>query len=242
MIKSPWVWIHERLTTGVHGITLVYPAESSIQGLDLASHRARHQWAGADRALLAELLANMSRHTYIDFQTNDAFTASNLGSGSITWVLLSTDFRTGTTIDSRSYAYTGLIGPAAMGYRIMFRAVTISDQTDCVIWLAFHRETPPTDTGQHMGFKIVNGLIYASNADGTTQKITSTGVTVGSWNDAICYMERVGNSILYYVNGVLKVTHTENLPTQDMRLAVCITNQVAADRRVRLQVIVLMVD
>lgn len=55
-------------------------------------------------------------------------------------------------------------------------------------------------------------LLQASNADGTTQTTTTvTGVT--ATDDNLYEIRYTSTSITFYVNGVLKATHTTNIPT-----------------------------
>ena len=70
-----------------------------------------------------------------------------------------------------------------------------------------------TWTQKHIGFILDGTVLYASNADWTTQTKTdiSSGVTATAHN--FLRAVRVGSSILFYVNGTLKATHTTNLPT-----------------------------
>lgn len=77
-----------------------------------------------------------------------------------------------------------------------------------------------TVTRRHFGFimKNNNGTaeLYATNANGTTQTttlITGGGTTVDS-NATSLYAQMTSSSqILFYVNGVLKATHSTNLPS-----------------------------
>ncbi len=64
------------------------------------------------------------------------------------------------------------------------------------------------------GFKIVNGSLYAWYIDSGDSEVTTeiTGVTLTNWNTYKLEFES-GASIKFYVNGVLKVTATTNLPT-----------------------------
>ncbi|MGE0126676.1 MAG: hypothetical protein AB7U82_01130 [Blastocatellales bacterium] len=74
--------------------------------------------------------------------------------------------------------------------------------------------TPPT-TGHHFGFYTSSDAIYASNADGTTQKTTTTGVNIntGEQRTRLKAVVNPGTDVKFYVNDVLKVTHTTNLPS-----------------------------
>jgi len=77
-----------------------------------------------------------------------------------------------------------------------------------------------TDTGSYMGFRMNtdDGKIYAQNCNGTTRTATDTGIVFAStgnaWigHDLDCKMTS-GEKIEFYIDGVLKATHTTNLPT-----------------------------
>ena len=84
------------------------------------------------------------------------------------------------------------------------------------IWLrlAYAYADPPSETAQHIGWKIIGADLYASNADGTTQTITDTTINLGA-TDQRTRLKMVitpGTDCKFYVNDVLKVTHTTNLP------------------------------
>jgi parallel beta-helix repeat protein len=65
---------------------------------------------------------------------------------------------------------------------------------------------------KYAGFKIVNGVLSAVNANGTVETATdiSVGITLTNWNeyDVVVFSGKV----LFYVNGTLKATHTTNVP------------------------------
>jgi len=89
------------------------------------------------------------------------------------------------------------------------------------IWLrlATAWEDPPSETAHHFGWKLIGGAavmnLWASNADGTTQTITDTGVTMAAnmLRTRLKIVFNPGTDCKFYVNDVLKVTHTTNLPT-----------------------------
>jgi hypothetical protein len=76
---------------------------------------------------------------------------------------------------------------------------------------------PPTEIAAHFGWKILNGDIYASNADGATQTIIDTGVDVDTAtpNTRLKMVYTPGTDIKFYINDVLVATHTTNLPAMD---------------------------
>ena len=93
----------------------------------------------------------------------------------------------------------------------------IDNQT---IWfhLTYAGTNPPTETEDHLGWKIDGADLYASNADGTTQSITDTGVNLsaGIQRTRLRIELNPGTNCKFYVDDVLKVTHTTNLPDASM--------------------------
>ena len=98
---------------------------------------------------------------------------------------------------------------------------------------------PPSETAHHYGWKIINADLYASNANGTTQSITDT--TVDLTAPATYFRTRLkivfnpGTDCKFYVNDILKVTHTTNLPTvADYGFHVHIRAGEAAEKYIRI--------
>lgn len=101
---------------------------------------------------------------------------------------------------------------------IEFFLLALLDVSAQNIWIRFSEsvEDPPSETVKHFGWKIIGADLYASNADGTTQKITDTGVNLvaGDQRTRLRIVVNPGVDIKFYVNDVLKVTHTDNLPDE----------------------------
>ena len=73
----------------------------------------------------------------------------------------------------------------------------------------------PSGSAEHFGFIISDdGIIYAVNAQGSYRTITSTGVTAstGVQFTRLKAVFTPGTDIKYYINDVLKITHTSMLP------------------------------
>lgn len=88
--------------------------------------------------------------------------------------------------------------------------------TNCIAYLiATHwSDFPFLEIARHLGFKILNGSIYASHGNTFKQTLTDTGVDIASGLqftrlrcEFLPYMY-----IKFYINDELKVTHTEDLP------------------------------
>jgi hypothetical protein len=94
----------------------------------------------------------------------------------------------------------------------------VSAATAFELWLCEYSAVlgaPPVVTTSHVGFFANATAIYATNAAGAAQTITTTGVAI---SDAVQFLNlkavwTYGTDIKFYVNGVLKVTHTTNIPT-----------------------------
>lgn len=102
--------------------------------------------------------------------------------------------------------------------RIKFR-VKMTDTTDrkwfwlCITPANIH--TAQTDVSNGEVRFILNGAtMYAQNANGTTATSTdvSSGITFTNWNTYEIVFNP-GTDIKFYINGILKATHTTNLPT-----------------------------
>ena len=211
---------HAAASTGVHNVGSLYVAKSSVDGLNLASHKGRHEWLGADALSLYSLLTTI-QHVSIDWQTVDLWTESNTGSASQQLNLLYLRMITGTTSGSVAKRRTGADAiaphdyvPNAFSY-IVHNLGTL--QTASIIWTGVFRATDtPGDTAVHVGWKIINGRIYATNANGTNQTITDTGDTEMNTNlyvgKRLTHVCTSLGTIRFYINDNLVATHTTNLP------------------------------
>lgn len=74
--------------------------------------------------------------------------------------------------------------------------------------------SPPSETENHFGFKIINARVWVSSADGSVQEITDTAVDLPSGYQLTTLRAVVnpGTDCKFYVNGVLKATHSTRLP------------------------------
>ncbi len=69
-------------------------------------------------------------------------------------------------------------------------------------------------TGKYFGFKILNGTLYAVNHNAGAETATEIpGVTITTYHIYRAELDSIGAEIRFYVDGVLKATHTTNLPT-----------------------------
>lgn len=103
------------------------------------------------------------------------------------------------------------------GKVVTFDLVLNDIGADTNTWLRFATSTtdPPTETANHLGWKIIGSRVWASNGDGVNQTITDTGVDVPvaqSQRTRLKIIFNPGTSIKFYINDVLAATHTTNLP------------------------------
>ena len=87
------------------------------------------------------------------------------------------------------------------------------------IWLRFGGELddPPNEIRHHFGWKIIANELWASNGNGLAQTITDTGFAIPDETEQAIRLKMIhtpNSKIEYYVNDVLKATHTTNLPTE----------------------------
>lgn len=76
------------------------------------------------------------------------------------------------------------------------------------------------ETDQGFGFKVLNGTLYAIHIKSvgevrTEYTTTITGITITNWNIYRAVYDYSAGIISFYVNGVLKVTHSTNLPVEN---------------------------
>jgi len=174
----------------------------------------------------------------------DGFTTTVDTGGSLTADGHPLYFKTGNVSGNKAYLYANcdIYRLVETGKKTIVEWVIYSFTITVANAVAYLHESqsltaPPSETANHFGFKILNGDIFASNADGTTQKITDTLVDLaaGSQHTPLRVEVAQGVNAKFYVNGVLKVTHTENLPPAGQyRLNMGVTTNEAANKYMRI--------
>ena len=208
-------------------------------------HDARHDWLGADELRLEKLMARTD-FLNIDWQTIDMWTQVNSGSGGQTIDLFACDLYTGATSGSSALIrntndYLITMRNPYIIHRYYLRNFGFT-QTDGTIWLGvFRNATTPSDTAIHIGFKIINGRVYATTGDGTNQTITDTGDTTLTGytyasNVKLTALWSDNNTAKFYVGTTLVATHTTNLPALQAggRAIYQITNSAAVEQKIRI--------
>ena len=89
----------------------------------------------------------------------------------------------------------------------------------------------PYNTQQGLGFKNINGTIYALSMNGGIESLTEiTGLSL--FNVYKVKLDSKTQKAYFYVNGILKATHESNIPTQedDIHINFFMTNTAAANK------------
>lgn len=89
----------------------------------------------------------------------------------------------------------------------------------------------PYNTQQGLGFKNLNGTIYALSMNSGVESLTEiTGLSL--FNVYRVILDSKTKTAFYYVNGLLKATHTTNIPTSDdsTTMTFFITNTAAENK------------
>ena len=152
------------------------------------------------------------------FFGSSGWTDSVTGSGSIARGPYYQNIRTGTTNGSRASSEITISWTVNYGQPwVAIMPVASAYAASSVAWIGFLTTyNNPSDTEKHYAFKIINGSIYASCADGSSQTIEDTGETLSSELTVLMlrpyFTGSTLTSIEYYVNGALKKTFTTNLP------------------------------
>jgi hypothetical protein len=184
---------------------------------------------------------------YEPWKNLNGWTEEYVGSGGKILIPIRLILVTGTTINSRASIYnSGSLFDHAYNSTcdvIFQRLQAYTALTNSNIKAYFVKagySVPPSDTTPHIGFKIMDGEIWATNANGTTETATDTGVSiVNQWSTAQLRMIGTGTSVKFYVNGGFKAEHSTNLPDQwGYFLYLGITNQEAADKGITFRPIV----
>jgi len=166
----------------------------------------------------ADLIAVLNKSWwYENFASQDAWASYIGGSGGYTRSLFDLVLKTGATNGS----YSGFWAKAAFNHPhwlATWHYARIRVQSDPansifrVYWVRTTESIPPSDVANMGGFRIINGRIWAINANGTAATQTDTGIDLANGSFADLELLGTGTAIQFYVNGNLVATHTTNLP------------------------------
>jgi hypothetical protein len=113
------------------------------------------------------------------------------------------------------------------------------DTTDQLAFLTISTSLtdPPVEEHNSFGFRISSGAsIFATNGNGSNSTVTDTtdDVSTGPFI-RLKAVYTVGTNIKFYVNDVLRVTHTTNLPSNgDNRVILYLKTEAATNKELHL--------
>ena len=157
---------------------------------------------------------------FIDWSSLDGYTFGGDGAYAVTIEGTGVSMITGTTLRNDAFLYSKrqweMLLDTGKAITAEFILLALGQGTDVRVWLRLDADVvdPPSDTARHFGWYINYANLYASNADGTTQTISDTLVDLATTvqRTRLKMVFTPGEKILFYVNDVLKITHTTNLP------------------------------
>ena len=206
---------HADLTTGVHGVGASYLAKTA-QASQIPDHGELGGLADDDHR---QYIHDQYKYYHDPFQTMDKWTSGLVGSGYLDWQgVWNCHIYTGATINSESRLWTGLLPnyPGVGGkWRLELQAATDLATSEVLAFLTqWQIPKPPSLTSKHLGWKVINKRIWASSADGTTEEATDTGIDyTAQWIVRKLYiLWYAANEVRFYIDGILRATHTTHLP------------------------------
>jgi len=185
--------------------------------------------------------------TQIDWLSKDGLTTSIPGGGLVNVGGTALVISSGATLNNNCLARTtyGFNYPFPSGkevtveFPLSHRLVAGGTTHRMIMLLIDHTALPPTETKAHVGFIIDADSIFSSSADGTTQETQDTGVDLPAGVNNFLYQCKAvvdpGVSVKFYINDVLKTTHTTNPPTADIPGGAVLTFGVKATAAVNQQ-------
>ena len=215
---------HDVATTGVHGV-----GGNTVEHTGNKGGVDGYAPLGADSKVPDANSQVPSTYPFDKFITEiprvslDGFTPG--GAGTVTAYGTTFGFSTGAVSGNYANVYSSeyFVKPIVTDKKLVCEWVIyyVSSNTAHTIWMRLSEgagATPPSETENHLGFKIIDGLIYASNADGTTQQLTTTTMSLTAATYVLTRLRielNPGVDCKFYVDGVLKVTHGANLPSME---------------------------
>ena len=132
-------------------------------------------------------------------------------------------------VDKTSRIYSGALGQGEgtwdINYELVLPLKVVFSGTSHAKYLFFGLNnggngthmTSTARTSRHIGFIVERSgstdTVYATNADGTTQTITAMSNVTPTNKNIYLLIFRAGDKVSFYVNDLLGVEHTTNLPS-----------------------------
>jgi len=175
-----------------------------------------------------DILQRLQKHTGMWWFCNNwapsGFIAGgSSGTGSIDWGQNNIRIKTGTTSGSYSYimkSARGFAGVYSWGKRRFLGLYTyLWTYSYQYVWIVsgYRQTTSATTTYEHIGFKLIDGNLYGTVANGTAEStLLLETLTAGVYRRLECAFDPTVPECRFYVDGVYKGALTSNLPTGTM--------------------------
>jgi len=197
------------------------PASDNTYNLGSASYRWKDLYLSTANSLL-ELLARHKGPFWFNshWLPSGMMTYATTGSGTVSWYDNYVGLGTGTTSGSTVKTYKRFYGfnnTYSWDKKRVFGAeVYFSSYTNQVVWIVsgwITDITASSATDRHIGFKLVNGTLYGTVADGTTEATLTLKTLSSDAHMTLEYVYTPGSEVRFYVDGVDKGAITTNLPS-----------------------------
>ena len=220
-MDNPMTAAGDIIVGGASGVASKLAKGSDDEVLTLAS--GTPSWAAAAGGSVDFL--DKFRRYYLS-SSIDGYTKTVDGGGTVEPIGLGIEYKTDSSINNRAY----LVSDANVGF---FTTLVETGKLVTVEWILryssshywqgnfmFVESVTPfsavSNTENHFGFSVdSNGNVLANNGHATAYTETDTTINIAETYE-ILRMKIVlnpGTNCLFYVNGVLRATHTTNLPT-----------------------------
>jgi len=193
-------------------------------GFSIDSHESRHEYGGDDEIPNNDIVKRFQRF-YGGYWFNAHWPSNYLpssvsGSGYINWNSYYVTLGTGTTANSLARIYkdthTFYFGLRNWGKKRYF-GVSVQLNTDAnqIVYLTMGRssETTPTNTKNHMGFKIIDNEVYGTVGNGTSESTLLLTTFSGTFSGVLECILTPGQECRFYINRTDMGAITTNLPT-----------------------------
>lgn len=191
----------------------------AIEGV-INDHDERHKWLGPDEQNIKDLLFGENKvYRVADLGATEGWTKTIIGNG-----VVSTSFGLSLVYNtSGATGEAGLITAKGLWFKhtttYLWRVgsrIVPEDTADQEAWFGVFaaNNARPTDTSNHIAFKIVDNDIYASCGNGVsgTQRLAVENFTALLNLD--CFFKYMADDIKFYVNGALVETISTNRPSE----------------------------
>jgi len=215
-------------TTGVHGVGARHVAETSVEDLDLAAHKTRHEFGGADAADFTDWVkqdrAVIVHENGSNFDKATLWTQSLSAGMTFTQAMVGSYFITDATANRIGYLYTTVAAFTVLDW-FHWIALTPGGASDFLAWLWISNTagaSTPVAGQRYAGFKLINGKIWSYSSDSVAEESNEIA-DLGATNTS--YMLRwTASTMQFYINGVLEATHTTRIPSGVQQAKMYLTN------------------